>query len=412
MIRFPPQFRAVLCTGVIVLGAAAPAAAQVGEDPAAFSGLGLEGSLLTPLTPSTGSHGQSVPRDDQVARFALTLRGQYTISGENREFTVSAIPQAEIRYSDARLDVEAGASVEFAHDFSDDPRFVALDVAGEAGYALDRTTRVSAEGTVRLEQEDARSSRALPTGPMTAPLAFTGDLGVSVTHTMGSAGVTLMAGAAHETMTDADIPSRQEDARTDATLGLRLGQELAPALVGFVAGEVTRSVYETAEADAWHYAASAGLATQWRQFSGEIQAGSGWRDFDAPDLTDTQNLFFAASLAYLPTANLSLRAGYTSNVLPFVDTESGRDARQQSVALEAVYEASSWLGLSADASYLWELDADGGFAYERYTAGLGADVTWFPHATISAGYSFSATNPAPVTGGNEHRLMLGVTLLR
>jgi len=413
--RIRPQFRAVLLSGAAVLAPVAPGVAQTvdGEAPIAQAGLGLEGSLLNPLLPQGGlSSPSAAGAGDNDTRFAITLRGQYTINGESRSFTVSAIPQAGIRYDDGRLDMEAQASVELVHDFAGDPQFAGADAGISAEYALDRATQVAARGTVRIEEDDTPALDASPSGAMTAPLAFTGDLEASITRDAGTATITALAGVERGFTLDDEADEAENRAHTNTTLGLRLGQELAPALVGFVAGGVTRSDYDTADADSWHYTASAGLAGEWRQLSGEVQVGSGWRSYDAPTLSDTQSLFFAASLAYLPTANLSLRASYASDVLPFIEAESGTEARQQNVVVEAAYEASSWLGLSADASYLWELEDDGSFAYERYTAGLGADVTWFPHALISAGYSYSVTNAPSAASANEHRVTLGVTLER
>src|SRR5690606_16057319 len=153
-----------------------------GDAQIAQSGLGLEGSLLNPLLPQGGTSSPSATASDEYdTRFAITLRGQYTISGESRSFTVATVPEMGIHYGNDRLDLEAQASADLVHDFAGDPQFASAEAGISAQYALDRATQVAARGTIRIGEDDTPSLDAPPSGAMIEPLAFIGDIEASVT---------------------------------------------------------------------------------------------------------------------------------------------------------------------------------------------------------------------------------------
>lgn len=367
------------------------------------------------LTPnfSTGTAlGASQARGGVTTEISLGLRAQFGLGGQSPGLSLVAVPQAGIAVDGARLDAQASARVELVLDVPEKLYIGAAELAGGASYALDSLTDVSASARLGFSRDAGDEA---PGAVMTAPLAFSAEAALGAVRTVGRNVYAVDATLLRESTSDGEradgtIIDNAASHLTQGDLKLRMGREISPALVAFGTLGVTRTDFDLVEADNWLLTAGAGISGAWRGLSGEASVGAGWRDYDAAARADEASLYFAASIAYAPISGLTLEAGLESRLLPGEQTESGQSAQQSAVTLGAAYRASSWLGLTADASYLWELDQSGDFAFARYGAGLGAEITWIPNATIMAGYGFTLSERAGEDARDDHRFTLGVTV--
>lgn len=366
---------------------------------------------LTPTYLTSAAAGLSRSAGGVTTDLSLGLRAQFGLGGESPGLSLIAVPQAAIAISGARLDAQASARADLILDIPEELYIGAAELSGGVTYALDSLTDISASARIGIARDNAGAATPL----MTAPLTFAGEAGVGAVRTVGRNIYTLDASLLRESTSegqraDGTIIDNAASHLTQGDLHLRAGREISPALVAFGTLGVTRTDFDLVPADNWLVNIGAGVSGEWRGISGEALIGAGWRDYDATGRADEASLYFAASIAYMPMSDLTLEAGFDSRLLPGEQSESGQSAQQSEIALGAAYRASSWLGLTADASYLWELGGAGDVAFSRYRAGLGAEITWLPNATITAGYGFTLSERAGEDARDDHRFTIGVTV--
>lgn len=266
------------------------------DDPFAPLGIRVGGFLVTPtLEQGIGAttNAASAPggRSSVFSETALRLDA---ISDWSRH---AATAEADLRYrrsvSGAELDeLEGGARATLRHDLAGD--FAAL-------YAFAYRVRpeaASTPGTV-----EAAVSR---------PLRHTLDGSAAIGRDVGKLRFSLRGGALREAFGDAELADGSTVSQADrdytlATVSLRTGYSLSPALTPFVEGEIGRRLHDNRidaqgyERSADRYSLRAGIELDLREkLTGEIAAGWVAERPDDDRLSDLSAPYLSAALAWSP----------------------------------------------------------------------------------------------------------------
>jgi hypothetical protein len=183
---------------------------------------------------------------------------------------------------------------------------------------LDRATTLTAAAGYRVSPESATSPVVIE-GAASEPLnhELTGSLGIE--RSFGKARLGLTGRVERETFSDADLSSggtlsQEERNFTLASVALRTGYEISPALTPFVEAEIGRRLYDLEE-DAAGYRRSAdrlslgaGVELDLREkLSGEFSVGWLRETFDDGRLKPVSALLLDGALAWSPWRETTVR---------------------------------------------------------------------------------------------------------
>ncbi len=258
-----------------------------------------------------------------------------------------------------------------------------FDAAFRADLAHELTADAFFSYSVRPE---SASSPVVIVGALFEPLLqdMTGSLGIS--KGVGKARFGLTGSLERKLYSDADIAGggtlSQEDRNfTLATVALRAGYEISPALLPFVEGEVGRRFYDL-KVDSAGYARSAdrlalrtGLELDLgEKLSGEFSAGWLRESFDDDRLTPVSALLLNAALAWSPSRGTTVSLLGSTEVEGTTTADDSGSVRY-SASLDVQRQVRSNLTVGATAGLAWRDYIDS--TEHELTLSAETNATWW-----------------------------------
>ncbi|WP_048647479.1 outer membrane beta-barrel protein [Nitratireductor soli] len=256
-----------------------------------------------------------------------------------------------------------------------------LDLAG------DYTALASLGYTVRPE---SASSPVIITGVEDQPLRHTIDGSLGLAKDLGKLRLSATGAVSRETYGDAELTgggtlSQKERDATLATLRLRAGYQVSPALTPFVEAEIGRRFYDLKQDSAGYersanrYAARAGVMLDIEEkLSGEVSLGWISEDLDDDRLDSVSGLALAASLNWSPQRGTTVGLDGATTIEGTTNAgESGSILYAGTLRLERQIRANLTAEAAAGAS--WRDYTDG--AHDLTLSGQ-AGMTWWLNRTL------------------------------
>jgi hypothetical protein len=394
---------AALCAGgAMLLGGAGPAVAQ--DAPAD----GLPHESIGPfydidwsvgLRGSYASNTQTGGEPDAIIAPNVTFtrngaRDQTTLTGGG-EFDID--PQGQVRTNNAAV----GARLD---------------------YQLDELTTLSGQSNLSLTQLKPTDD-SLPSGTMTAPLDFTGDVEASATHKFGHLDVTgTLRGERFiegpTTLADHSVVDNTDQSYWQGEGELRVGYELSPLVTVFVDGTESYQKFDAASPSLGKFLD--GKTTELRggfsyalnsTMTAEASAGRAWYDYDDPSITDVPGWVYDAKVTFTPDETLSLSGDFNTSIGPSSDTAGDTDIAY-ALTGSAKYQVNSWLALRGTAGWNRTDTVAAKETASGYSAGVGLDWQTARHVVWTADYLFEHDAPATAAANDTHTVTVGVTIKR
>lgn len=267
---------------------------------------------------------------------------------------------------------------------------------GEGGLNADLVRRLADDYSVKgslayAMRPELFSSPVEVTGAATRPIQQTLNATAGVAKDVGKLRLGITAGVDREWYGDADVegvgPVSQEDRNsTLATVTLRGGYEISPALRPFVEVQVGRRVYDLEqdvagyERSANHYAANAGVELNLdEKLSGEVSAGYVQEELDDARLGSIGGLNLAGQLNWSPERGTIVGLSGSTEIEGTTDVASagsllysGRLSIERNI--RANLTANANLGLAyrdyqstGDSDTIYSAEAGGTWWLNRYT---------------------------------------------
>jgi len=375
-----------------------------------------------PIQPAPEYQPPPVSHSPWQFRYGASLRGRFVISEDNERFDLIATPRASWIYEGSRTQVGINSEVSVVAPGDNDARIEEARVSFDVAHRLDSFTGLSAEGALAIRQNDPRGLDFAPSGAMTAPLEFAGEVNTRASHQFGRAVATFSTGLARsykdETLlNDGSVIDNSADSSTRVSAGLRLSQEISPIISIFGQADVAREAFDTAapglgvKQDSWLPRLRGGISGNWNDVvTTEASLGYGWRVFDVDTLETAHSILYGAALGWRPNGTTQLRLAFDSAI----GAGGGGNAARldYDLTLEGSYTVNSWLALRASTAAGWQYDMDGNWGETRLTAGIGSDIMLGRHSSLNFDYAYGVrerANADPATR-EEHRISGGVTL--
>jgi len=193
-----------------------------------------------------------------------------------------------------------------------------LAIDGALSYEISRDTTVSATASYRIAPEAASSPIVLPATD-TDPLNHQLSASLGVRHGVGRAVLGLTGSLDREIFSDFEglccgTVSQEDRNYTLATLALRAGYEVSPALTPFVEAEIGRRSYDLEQDTAGYrrsadrYAVRGGVELDLgEKLNGEVSVGWLRESFDDDRLVPVSALLLDGALSWSPMRGTTLR---------------------------------------------------------------------------------------------------------
>jgi hypothetical protein len=353
--------------------------------------------------------------------WSVGLRGAYQHDQDGDHYEALLVPSVSLiqEWASGRLVETLDGTVRKLDD--DKLRIQALRLAVAGDYRINQATQVSGNAELSTSQDDPLASTSNLSEPENV---VAGTVDTKLTRQFGRFTVDLRGNIGREvhgdsTYDDGSVVSNSGDNFSYAGTGLRLGMKLTPILTIFGDGNLQRDVYDTVapgslvKSDATEYALRTGISGVWGhgRLEAETSIGVGLRDYKDTSLEDVATTLYDASLTYHPDETWTLRAGFSTEIVP-----PGTDTSDTQVAYTATgdiaYEINSWLALRASASWTRAKQTNTGIVDTSYGYGVGADYLLNARTTLSADYNFDHIESAPDPVRDAHRVTVGVTFKR
>ncbi|MEX0404095.1 outer membrane beta-barrel protein [Aquibium sp. LZ166] len=257
------------------------------------------------------------------------------------------------------------AFVTYKDAVSGDDDYDELQGGVDASFRADLAHEMNAAGAFAYTVRPESASSPVDIGNVVSePLLQEISGNLSIGKDVGKARYSLTGALDREIYSDADLSSggtlSQKDRNfTLATVALRAGYEVSPAIVPFVEAEIGRRYYDL-EVDSSGYARSAdrlalrgGVELDFgEKLSGEVSAGWLRESFDDERLTPISGLLLDAALVWSPTRGTTVSL-IGSTEVEGTTTASESGSVRYAASVEMLREVRANLTLGANAGFAW-----------------------------------------------------------
>jgi hypothetical protein len=284
-------------------------------------------------------------------------------------------------------------------------------------------TKVNLKAGYSMEREDISAANAIANATNQA-LVSTYTASAEATHDLGVIRATAGIDFERQTYGDAQLENGQFSSQKDrdentGTLRGRLGYELSQAIIPFVEGSYSRTIYDEHKdtlgyiRDADIYALKTGIEGDFgEKLRGEISTGYALAEFDDPRLKSISAITFDGKANWSPQRGTDVALGLKTEIEPSTSAgASGDVAYTANVALtQAIIDT---LKGSLTASTTWR-DYSQPTMANQYVYDLGAGLTWGISRSLdfTADVAWEKTTQSGVPQSDVFTAGIGLSLKR
>jgi hypothetical protein len=357
--------------------------------------------------------------------YSLSLRGSYSKGTSGERFDVELTPSVSAEHIGSRSAIQAEASADLvrAHG-TDTVEIGGLRLGLQAGYQLDRDTRLTARGELNFDQPLA-GMPGTATNVATPGNSVVGSAEVGVTREFGKFNAGVTAGVARQVygataLVDGTRVDNFTQNHTAYSGTLRVGYDVTPIFEVFGETRVKRDQFDNdlpailARADATDMRVRAGIVGRWdERLEASASIGTGVRKPDHAGLSEVQTQFYDAEVTYRPDETLRMTAGYSTNLVPASSANAPSSVRlEQKLRAEVGYTVNSWLALRGLADWTRSEFAGTNDFENAHGIGAGADYKVNAHTAVSADYEYDYVDSTQTGKQEAHRVSVGLTVSR
>lgn len=351
--------------------------------------------------------------------WSVALRGSYTKSTDGERFDTLVVPSVSLEHIGSRSAMRFEGSAEVTR-----PKDGQIDVTGlrlglNAGYRLDRETRINASGELTLSQ-DLPGTPGVSTAISSPPQILTGSTELGVTRSFGKFNVGVTGGLKRRVYGETGFfngttvdNSNQNYWSTVSTL--RLGYQATPIFEVFGEAGLGRDMFDadSTAIDATTTTLRGGVTGRWNTtLEATASAGLGLRRFDNDSAGEIVTRLYDASITYKPDPTWAFTAGLSTNVEPPAPDDTGNTKVSYVANARVGYTVNSWLALRAAANWTTARFEGTPATETGYGYGLGADYRLNRHTALTADYGFDHSDSTLNGVDDAHRITMGVTISR
>lgn len=411
-----------ILAGAVALQAlclAAPVLAGEADDERLLPGLYPEAPV--PL----GDAGLREPYDPFFdVDWSVALRGTYSRTSSGERFDMQLAPRASLEHVGTRSAIRLDADAEITRPNNDGQISVTgLRLGLEAGYDLDRDTRLAATGNLAVSQALA-GTPGIASNVALAPRTVSGGGELGLTRHFGKVNVGLTGGLSRTvygptTLDSGAVVDNSDQNYTAYEAGLRVGYQMTPILEVFAQAKLGRDVFDTAPAapglrmDATNTSLRGGVTGRWNGvLEATVSTGLGLRRFDAAGVEEVTSQLYDARILYTPDSTWRFGAGFATTLAPTGPNGAGSARIAHAANADVHYTVNSWLALRAamdwsTARFAGSPDTETGHGWS-----VGADYKLNAHTAVTADYDYDYTESTRNGVQDAHRVTMGVTLSR